>query len=189
MKTSTKLIAAVMVIAAFCTNNVKAQTMSGMSTTPSDPLRFGIGLETGLPTGNLNKATMWELGGTARVQYDIASSFAITLTSGYYNFFAGSYSTVNTKIGNTTYATSAHDQGIIPVKLGIKVFLAKSVYFGAEGGVGFETQYNEDKKLILAPALGWADNTWDASVRYENFSGQNNNYGMLGLRIAYGFGL
>lgn len=34
-----------------------------------------------------------------------------------------------------------------------------------------------------------ASKSWDVGVRYENYSGQSNNYGTVGLRIAYGFGL
>ncbi|MDB5145542.1 MAG: hypothetical protein JWQ66_4255, partial [Mucilaginibacter sp.] len=42
---------------------------------------------------------------------------------------------------------------------------------------------------ILSPGLGYASKSWEVSARYENFSGQGNNYGLVGLRIAYGFGL
>jgi hypothetical protein len=189
MKTSTKLFTAALLAVAFFTKTASAQMSSMSSTMPANPWRFGIGLETGLPTGNLNKVTMWELGGTARLQYTASKDFGIILTSGYYNFFAGSYSGTTTTIGSTTYGTVAHSQGIIPVKIGFKAYIMSHTYFSAEGGVGFETQYNEDKKLILSPGLGWADNKWDISARYENFSGQGNNYGMVGLRLAYGFGL
>lgn len=185
MKTSTKLMAAVMFIAAiFFGENVMAQS------TESGPLRFGIGLETGLPTGNsLGKIAGWELGGTARLQYGVSNGLDIILTSGYYNFFSGSNTNATTSFGNYTYGTKTHDLGIIPVKLGLKGFIGNGIYLSAEGGVGFETKYSEDKKLILSPGFGWADKTWDIGIRYENFSGQDNNYGLVGARIAYGFKL
>ena len=41
----------------------------------------------------------------------------------------------------------------------------------------------------MAPGLGWANQKWDVGVRYEDFSGQGNNYGLVGLRLAYGFEL
>jgi len=91
--------------------------------------------------------------------------------------------------------------GIVPLKAGIKAFFTNNVYFGAEVGAGFETSvgglysgessdgYKKDTKLIVSPALGWANNNWDVGVRYENFSGQSNNYGLVALRLAYGFGV
>jgi hypothetical protein len=177
MKTTTRRIASVAVAAAlFFAANVKAQT----ATTTANPWRFGIGLEAGVPTGNANSISNFELGGTARLQYDADAKFAWTLTSGYYNMF-----------GKTVPGTNATYQslGIVPVKLGIKAFFADDLYFGAEAGAGFETVSGGNTKLILSPALGYANKTWDIGLRYENFSGQSNNYGLVGLRLAYAFPL
>jgi hypothetical protein len=96
--------------------------------------------------------------------------------------------------------------GLVPVKLGFKAFVGSGFYFSGEGGVGFETQnYNVIKnldngvpkttKLILSPGFGYAHKALDFSLRYENFSGNNKagysnrDFGMVGLRVAYSFGL
>lgn len=178
MKTTTKLVAAAVVAGAlFMSNNVKAQS----TTTPANPWRFGIGLEAGAPTGAAHTISNFELGGTARLQYDASSNFAWTLTSGYYNMFGKAVPGLN----NTNYGSL----GIVPVKVGIKAFYASNLYFSAEAGAAFETHDGSNTKLDLSPGLGWANKTWDVGVRYENFSGQSNNYGLVGLRLAYGFGL
>lgn len=178
MKTTTKWIAAAATaVAIFFTANANAQTTPK---TDTNPWRFGIGLEAGLPTGNAHDISNFELGGTARLQYDASDHFAWTLTSGYYNMFGKDIPGTNTNYNSL---------GIVPVKLGIKAFFAPNFYFGAEAGAGFETISGGDTKLILSPALGWANKTWDVGVRYENFSGQDNNYGLAGLRVAYSFGL
>jgi len=178
MKTTTKWIAtATTALAIFFTVNANAQTAPK---TEVNPWRFGIGLEAGIPTGNANNISNFELGGTARLQYDASDHFAWTLTSGYYNMFGKD-------IPGTTSKYS--DLGIVPLKLGIKAFFAPNFYFGAEAGAAFETISGGDTKLDLAPSLGWANRTWDIAARYENFSGQSNNYGLVGLRIAYAFGL
>ncbi len=83
----------------------------------------------------------------------------------------------------------AGDQGIIPVKGGLKLFIKDGFYVMGEAGAGFETRYFKDTKLILSPGVGFATRKWDFGLRYENFSGQRNNYGLVGLRVAYGFGL
>jgi len=185
MKTVTKVIAGAFTAAAiFIGSNVNAQT------TPANKLRFGIGLEAGAPLGNAHDISNFELGGTARLQYGVTNNLALTLTSGYYNFFGKQ---------NTSQTIDYKSVGIVPVKAGIKAFFTDNLYFGAEAGAGFETksfgsykggpEYNKDTKLILAPGIGFANKTWDVGVRYENFSGQGQNYGLVGLRLAYGFGL
>jgi hypothetical protein len=83
---------------------------------------------------------------------------------------------------------------MIPVKAGIKAFVGDGFYFSGEAGAGFEVHPiiaggEKNTKLILSPGVGYASKSWDVGVRYENFSGQGNNYGLVGLRLAYGFGL
>jgi hypothetical protein len=175
MKKSTKLMATAIAAAAiFFGTNVKAQT------TDANPWRFGIGVEAGVPTGNAHDISKIELGGTARLQYGADKGLAYTLTSGYYHMFGK-----ETPISGVDYPSV----GIVPVKLGLKAFFADKVYFGAEAGAGFETNKGGDTKLILSPGIGYAGKSLDVGLRYENFSGQSNNYGLVGLRVAYGFGL
>lgn len=178
MKKLTKLAAAALTaVALFIGTNVKAQ-----STPPASQLRFGVGLEAGVPTGNAHNISNFELGGTARLQYGTSDHFALMLTSGYYNLFG---KTVSTPTGDVKYSSL----GIIPVKAGLKAFFSDNVYFSAEAGAGFEMNGTKNTKLILSPGLGWANKKWDVGVRYEDFSGQSNNYGLVGLRVAYGFEL
>ncbi|WP_460693356.1 hypothetical protein [Mucilaginibacter puniceus] len=176
MKKLTKLAAAALTgVALLIGSNAKAQT------NPSSAFRFGIGLEAGVPTGNASNVSNFSLGGTARLQYGLTNDLALTLTSGYYNMFGKHVA------GSSTIKYG--DIGIVPLKAGIKAFFAQNLYFGAEVGAGFETNSGGSTKFIASPALGWANKTWDVSARYENFAGQNNNYGLVGLRLAYGFKL
>lgn len=187
MKNTLKFLATAATATAifFSTSNVKAQTI-----TP-DKFRFGVGVEGGLATGSAHDFSNAELGGTARLQYGLSNNFAITLTSGYYNFFGKDEPGTNVKYQSL---------GMVPIKAGIKYFYTSNLYLGAEVGAGIETKTflpqgidenfaNKDTKLILSPALGYATKHWDVGVRYENYSGQSNNYGLVALRLAYGFGL
>lgn len=178
MKKLTNLAAAALVgVALFIGTSANAQS------TDDSKLRLGIGVEAAVPTGNLGDVSNIGIGITPRLQYGADEGLAWTLTSGYYNFFG---KTVNLP-GSATY--KAGDVGIVPVKVGVKGFFAQNLYFGAEAGAGFETAKGGNTKLIVAPALGFANEKWDISARYENFSGQSNNYGLVGLRLAYGFKL
>ena len=186
MKKVTNLLAAAIVVAAiFFGSSAKAQTIS------PDQFRFGVGVEGGLATGSAHDLSNLELGGTARLQYGVSNNLAITLTSGYYNFFGKNVPGTDSKYQSL---------GMVPIKAGIKAFFTPNLYFGAEVGAGIETKTflpqgvdenfaEKDTKLILSPAIGYASKHYDVGVRYENYSGQSNNYGLVALRVAYGFGL
>jgi hypothetical protein len=196
MKTMTKILASAFTAAAiFIGTNVKAQT------TPLNKFRFGIGVEGLLPTGGqLKDISNVGLGGTARIQYGVTNNVALTLTSGYYNYFGKENTTTITNGTNvTTITNKAIDFGMVPVKAGIKAYVSGGFYLAGEVGAGFETKdayrgqtgelNGKATKLILSPGLGYSSKSWDVGARYENFSGQHNNYGVAALRIAYGFGL
>ncbi len=186
MKKVTNLLAAAVIAGAiFFGSSAKAQTI-----TP-DKFRFGVGVEGGLATGWAHNYSNLELGGTARLQYGLSNNLALTLTSGYYNFFGKNDPLTGQKFQSL---------GMVPIKAGIKAFFTKNLYFGAEVGAGIETKafarqgidenyVGKENKLILSPGVGYANKHWDVGVRYENFSGQGNNYGLAALRVAYGFGL
>jgi len=176
MKKSTKWItSAFAAVAILFASNVNAQTKSN----PGDIWRLGIGVEGGIPTGNLSSFSNFDLGGTARLQYDTKSDLSFMLTSGYYNVFA--------KEINGFKPT---DVGIVPVKAGVKIFASENIYFSGEAGVGLETNYAKNTKFIVSPGIGYANyKGLDIGLRYENFSGQSDNYGLVGLRVAYGFKL
>jgi hypothetical protein len=190
MKKSTKWIAALTaVIAIFFSLNSNAQSMSGQSTDQSNgyatyygEVRLGVGAEVGVPTYKARSLSGFEAGGTLRLQVGVSNNLALIATSGFYNFF--DKKSLSTGVG----------LGVVPAKLGIKGFLGKGIYFTGEGGQGYETSRDDatgqkDNKTILAGGLGWANKSLDIGVRYESFMGQNFDYGMIGLRIAYGFKL
>jgi hypothetical protein len=177
MKMSSKLITAVFITAAlFLTTNVNAQT------TPAKALIFSAGADAGIPTGNLTIGSDFSLGGTLRLQYGITNNFAITLTSGADHFFS--------KIDPAT-GQRFDSFGVIPIKAGIKEFFVPNIYFGIEGGVAFEETDNGvgNTKTLISPAVGWGNKRWDVGIRYDSYLGQNDPYGLVVLRVAYGFKL
>src|ERR1700752_4280846 len=100
MKNKIKFLAiAVTAVTILFASQAKAQTP-----TPS-AWRFGIGVEGGIPTGNASNISNFELGGTARLQYGFSKDLALTLTSGYYNFFGKTYTTTIVGTSSTTTTT------------------------------------------------------------------------------------
>jgi hypothetical protein len=177
MKPSLKLsILAAIVTVIFFAINAQAQTI------PAKAWRLGLGIETGVPTNDASFGTSFTLGGTARLQYGLSNSFALTLTTGGYHYFPKK---------NPVTGIRYQSYGEIPIKGGIKAFFAPNIYFGAEAGVAWEKLETGwgPSRLDLSPALGYANDHWDFAVHYESFSRKQDHLGMVNLRVAYGFGL
>ncbi len=158
------------------TYKVNAQTISAHA------FSLSIGAEVADPTGNARLGSNFILGGTVRLQYGTSNRFAFTFTSGAYHFFPTTIPGTNTKY---------QSYGLIPIKAGIKLFFVPNIYFGAEAGVGIEQTDNgvDPARLLLSPTLGFANKHWDMGIHYDNLSSAGDHYGLIGLRIAYGFGL
>lgn len=149
-------------------------------------LRFGIGLDALTPVGDFRKTSNFGLGITPRLQYGITDRVALTFTSGIYHFFPK-----DMIFSNGTQSYKSHwDMDLIPVKAGIKAFVTSHIYVSAEAGIGFQVDNGGgDSKFMASGGAGYATKHWDFGVRYENFSGSNYRNGIIGLRVAYGFGL
>lgn len=177
MKNKSKLIAcAGILLAGLLTEKVKAQTII------PDKLQGSIGVEVSNPTGNARIGSHFSLGGTARLQYGLSNSIAITATSGAYHFFM-----IDMPGTNKPY----NSYGVIPIKAGIKAFFIPNMYIGAEAGFAIEATDSGfgPERVLLSPALGYATPNWDFAVHYENFSGGGDHYGLVSLRLAYAFKL
>jgi hypothetical protein len=161
--------------------------VSAQSITPNN-LRFGIGVDGLLPVGNSTSTLNFGLGITPRLQYSLSDKVALTFTSGIYHFFPKTvtYSASGAFPGFTT----KYESDIIPVKVGAKFFVNSNFYLSGEVGVAFEVANGGGPVHFLAsPGIGYATKKWDIGARYENFSGNGYSDGIIGLRIAYGFGL
>lgn len=188
MKTAQKLAVAVFTaVLLFIGVNSFAQS------TPAGKFNFSIGLDGLAPTGIFHTLTSnVGLGITPQLQYGLSNRVAVTFTTGYYRFFS---KTMQYGL-NDPYKSNYQD--MIPAKFGLKAFILKNIYLGAEVGAGFEINNGvgintatggRATKLLAAPGIGFASKNWDVGARYENYSGQGRHYSTLGLRVAYGFGL
>jgi hypothetical protein len=144
--------------------------------------RLGFGLSGGLPT---EEPYDFNLGGDVRLQYDLSRKYSITLTTGFNNFFVEG---------------EDNDLGYIPVKGGFKAFVLKErLYILAEiGGAFAVTNDYDDTSLLLSPGIGYANEYFDASLRYEHYTDfpmlnddntTGKGLGQIALRLAYGFRL
>jgi len=178
MNIVSKLITAFTTTALFVTTGVKAQT------TPANKFNLNLGIESGIPTGNAVNYNTFIMGGTIRLQYGISNNFAVTFTTGGDHFFPK-------KIPGEDIRYASF--GVGPVKAGFKEFFLPNIYIAAEAGIGREVTEKGfaggQTKLLLEPGVGIACKNWDFGINYESLTGDQNNYGFVGLRIAYGFTL
>jgi len=175
MKTISKLtVAAFIAFALFAANKSNAQT------TQANKFNLNVGVETGIPTGTASMFDTFTLGGTIRLQYGISNNFAVMFTTGGYHFFPQ-------MVPGTDRRYSSF--GVGPIKAGFKEFFMPNIYFAGEAGIGREVTEQGFvgglTKLLIAPGVGYANKKWDFGVRYESLTGNNDNYGVVGLRIAF----
>jgi len=142
---------------------------------------FSVGPEIGFATGEFNNTHSVGFGGTIQADIKIAPSTAFTVTTGYISY-AGRSAGAGLKFKAA---------GIIPLRAGIKYYLAEGFYGAAQLGVGF---FNNGGGTALAytPMLGYEFNTnsgkaIDAAFKYDGYSKNGTGLGSIGFRVAYRF--
>ncbi len=159
MKKMMKAVAFVLVV--FCGLQAKAQA----------GWRMGISINPGYATNSVYGFT---LGSDIRVQKNLGDKNFFLLTTGITHFF----DTEKTLDGFT----------YVPLKAGIKSYLAKRLYIAGEAGVGFGLNKGSDPSFLWSPSVGYSAKKIDVSIKYEDFN-ELQYVKQVALRIAYGFKL
>jgi hypothetical protein len=189
MKTTLKISALVLAFAGLSLG-AKAQTSTTTSTTTSNGVVLSIGVDAGIPTGNLSNAYNWNLGGSVQADIPVAQKLFVTVNAGYDNFF-----------GKTIDGDKQPHIELLPVKAGLKYFLVDNFYVQGEAGASFllnksDLGDNKSAAFVYAPQIGYkfplgGKSYLDAGVRYEattKFDSEyNDKVNFFGLRIAYAF--
>ncbi len=196
MKNSFKIAAIALGFSAFAFG-AKAQTTTSTTTSTTTPtgVRYSIGVDAGLPTGNLSDSYNWSIGGSVQADIPVVSNqLFVTVNAGYNNIFG--------KKNIDGSDLSATNIQLLPVKAGLKFFPVKNFYIQGDAGVAFvlnKSDLNTDKStaFVYAPQIGYqfqlsGNNYIDAGVRYEATSKlesgvDDGKVNFVGLRVAYGF--
>lgn len=194
MKTIKQISTVVLLVGSALMFNVQAQTQAQTS----EPSRFNlsVGPEIGVPVGDLSDRYDWSLGGSVQLEYNFENRLGLTLNTGVYNLFADDKGYV---LDENKYTK---DLQVLPVNLGIKYFLVGGLFIQGEAGASFllnkkDGGYDKSTSFTYAPQVGYrfdmgnnqfldAGVKWLGSTKYSDHGSSNN---MLGLRLAYGFGL
>ena len=194
MKNTFKFSALVLAFAAVTAGANAQSTTPVKGSTSTNDVRFSIGVDAGIPTGNLSNSYNWNLGGSVQADIPVASQLFVTVNAGYNNIFGKS------NIAGTNL--SATNIQLLPVKAGLKYFPVSNFYVQGEAGAGFalnknDLGFNNTAAFIYAPQIGYqfplgGKSFLDAGVRYEGSTKFNSNVddskvNFVALRLAYGF--
>ncbi len=143
----------------------------------------GLGIEAGVPTGNISNAYTFAAGLTIRFSYHVGPGF-VTLTTGGVGFAPKKVAGVSEKVGLQ-----------IPVKAGYKYIIQHHFFvMGELGYADFNTYYGSGGSVhnistgsgLFAPAIGVQANAFEISLRYEVFT-KSNFGGLAAVRIGFNF--
>ena len=196
MKTTFKISALVLAFAGFALG-AKAQTTttSTSKTTGSNGVILSVGVDAGIPTGNLNNTYNWNIGGSVQADIPVIQHQLFVTVNAGYNSIQGKNNIDNTGVDATNIQ-------LLPVKAGLKFFPISNFYIQGEAGAAFllnKSDFNFDKSaaFVYAPQIGvqfpLAGKSYiDAGVRYEGttkFSSlaDDSKVNFVGLRVAYAF--
>jgi hypothetical protein len=165
-----KIASAVAAVALFFVS----QNTFAQGSDDSQATRLGIGISAGASTTN---PYGFVIGGDVRLQKDLASNVSGMVSLGYNNF-------------SVKDSAPIPNYGVIPLKVGLKVFPVERFYFSGELGAEFSTQKGARTAFVYAPGIGVGTNSGiDIGMRYEAIQRTGSTLGQVALRLAYGFNL
>lgn len=150
--------------------------------------KIGVGADFAFPMGDFGDAINLGVGGSLNLQVPVANKLNFVGEAGYLNF------TSKEVLGQT------YSSGAIPLKAGLRYFLAENFYAQGQVGAAISTEENGKTGFLYAPSLGVefpvADKmSIDFGARYEGWTGQPSGINstrtnsFIGLRAALNFGL
>ena len=174
----------------------KAQSATDATSKPasSNGVIFSVGVDAGLPTGNLSNGYNWNIGGSVQADIPVMKQLFVTINAGY-NSIQGKSDAYGTGL-------SAANIQLLPVKAGLKFFPVNHFYIQGEAGAAFALNKNtlgfdNSAAFIYAPQIGYqfplgGKNFIDAGVRYEGSTkfvstDDNSQVHFVALRLAYAF--
>ncbi len=196
MKSTFKISALVLAFAGFALG-AKAQTSTTTSkpATTSNGVILSVGVDAGIPTGNLNNTYNWNIGGSVQADIPVIQHQLFVTVNAGYNSIQGKKNIDGTGLDATNIQ-------LLPVKAGLKFFPVSNFYIQGEAGAAFllnKSDLNDDKSaaFVYAPQIGvqfplGGKSYIDAGVRYEgttkfNSNIDNSKVNFVGLRVAYAF--
>lgn len=156
------------------------------STGNNHDFELGVSINPGASSDN------WDdhiLGAEVDLYKPLSNSLEATFSVGYthmFNSYYYSYGIMDDN-GNVYYNNNYTVKNVVPVKVGLRFYLADAFYVGGEAGVGFAS--NNNTSFVYTPSLGIKlKNGIDIGAKYDNY-GSRLIQDALSLKLGYHFKL
>jgi len=155
-----------------------AQSKSDSLSTANRHTRLSIGVDAGIPVGDVSEVYNFVLGGSARVEVPTIQDTYLTVTAGYSAFFIKSF---------LKDAGAPSTSGFVPLKAGLKIYTSSNFFVEGQAGIVWSTEDGGGHAFAWSPGLGYSfDKGFELSARYEGWS-NGGTVGQISARIAYRF--
>lgn len=134
---------------------------------------FKIGLNAGLPVGDLDDFSSFSVGLDLRGQYLVTPNFGIGLATGYNQIFG---------------KDGVDDFGIVPLAgFARYYFKSKGLFIGTDFGYGLLTNVdNNEGGLYVNPQIGYHNRDWNFYAFYQNtFAEHDFDIQVVGIGATY----
>jgi len=140
--------------------------------------KFSIGVEGGLPVGDVSDGYSTVIGGSIKYEAPTSSRTYFTLSAGYNAFL------LKSEFKGIGIPSSS---GFVPVKAGLKYYSEGNFFIEGQLGIVFSTESGGGHAFIYSPGIGYSFNGgFEAGVRYEAWV-NDGTVGQMSLRLAYRF--
>lgn len=138
----------------------------------SDNSWLKIGLNTGLPVGDIDDFSSFSVGLDLRGQYLVTPHFGIGVATGYNHLFG---------------KDGFDDFGIVPLAgFARYYFKPKGLFIGADFGYGYLTNVDIDGGLYVNPQIGYHNRDWNFYAYYQNTFAENDfDIQVVGIGATY----
>jgi hypothetical protein len=138
---------------------------------------------------DINSSENKILGGDITFYKPLTNNLVATFSAGYTHMNRQYYYTygLTDGNGNVYYNNNFTVRNVVPVKVGLRLFLGDVFYLGGEAGVGFSSKRNTS--FIYTPSLGLKFKTGiDIGAKYDNY-GNRLIQDAISLKLGYHFKL
>jgi hypothetical protein len=143
--------------------------------------RLSAGAEFAVPSGSYGNLFSIGFGGSAKFEVPVTRELYLSGTAGFTTFYLKENGTAPNI--NKSY---------VPLKGGVKYYLAPFFYGEGELGISIGTIRNAGSALLWSPGIGVSlpltdDSYLDAGIRYERWARPGGNINQTGIRVSYKF--
>ncbi|MDB5150533.1 MAG: hypothetical protein JWQ57_4553 [Mucilaginibacter sp.] len=156
------------------------------SATNDSGTELGVSFNAG---SDINSSDNKILGGDITLYKPLTNNLVATFSVGYTHMNRQYYSTygLTDGNGNVYYNNNFTVRNVVPVKVGLRLFLGDVFYLGGEAGVGFASKRNTS--FVYTPSLGFKfKNGLDIGAKYDNY-GNRLIQDAVSLKLGYHFKL